>query len=335
MNIHCVERKQEYEYRHAVSRFTEFIRQRESRFFGHTGLPATWYRGQRNKDWDLLPTILRNPVLDAVEREMNEFSLGQTKLSCLLSKERTLLLNFKREGASLTDRLLRNKEWYYKAQHYGLYTRLLDWTKNPRIALWFAIQPDENGEDSTDGCLYTINPKDYRQYNSPSCGSIEYTSHEIREIEKSYIEWIFGFTKDMELTEAPDILPQLLRKNPPRNDEDRKSLEKVALEHKDAFWDIEGKVLAIYPDWYNERQASQSSFFTLHLPDKSNPNKPVREKSKIIVADGDKLVIPRRHKRFLRAFLSIEGMRRWNVFPDFDHLAKGLNDEIIGIDADN
>jgi len=65
-----------------------------------------------------------------------------------------MLQEFKRLTLPVINLVPKNDfEWLFLAQHYGLPTRLLDWTTNPMIALFFAVEC----EDENDGMLHFLN----------------------------------------------------------------------------------------------------------------------------------------------------------------------------------
>ena len=87
----------------------------------------TLFRGQA-KDWSLTPKLARP-----------EFNFGD-----LLKKEERMFSEFKRRAPLLLNHLQYNNEtdweWLALAQHHGMATRLLDWSTNPLIALFFAVE---------------------------------------------------------------------------------------------------------------------------------------------------------------------------------------------------
>jgi FRG domain len=101
---------------------------------------TTIYRGQR-KDYSLLPNICRDVEPNA-----------------LLEREKDLLAFFKKEAPRCLQVVPDSDwEWLVVAQHYGLNTRLLDWTFNPYIALWFALEKAAASKDSRPE-VWVMNP---------------------------------------------------------------------------------------------------------------------------------------------------------------------------------
>jgi hypothetical protein len=78
---------------------------------------------------------------------------NKVDLESLINQERWLPTEFKRRARIfLQSPPSSNWEWMVLAQHFGLPTRVLDWTENPLVALYFSVRDQQ--ESSNDGMLY-------------------------------------------------------------------------------------------------------------------------------------------------------------------------------------
>lgn len=95
-----------------------------------------WFRGQSHEDWRLTPGLVRAEDWK--------------------KKEKEFFMEFKNSAAPLFER--RNSDWetLFDMQHYGIPTRLLDWTTVLGVALAFILHGDY--ENTTNSAVYVLDP---------------------------------------------------------------------------------------------------------------------------------------------------------------------------------
>jgi len=103
---------------------------------------APLWRGHGNLAWSLRAEVFR-PLPDGRRYD-----------------ERALLHNFLAQADSRRPNCPQHTDsvgWLLLARRAGLPTRLLDWTRNPLVALYFACLPDPAQPDA-DGCVWAVDP---------------------------------------------------------------------------------------------------------------------------------------------------------------------------------
>lgn len=97
-----------------------------------------WYRGHPNVDHYLLASLLR-------------YKNG-------LNKEKYLFDSFQKFSDRIFKRRASEWETLFEMQHYGVPTRLLDWTESFGVALFFASYYNDRHGTGKDAAIYLLSP---------------------------------------------------------------------------------------------------------------------------------------------------------------------------------
>lgn len=99
---------------------------------------SIWYRGQSDVSWSLTPGYIRLATPPS---------------------ESTLLKKFKQNAAMLINNSPKESfDWLFLMQHYGVPTRLLDWSESPLVGLYFSVEKFQ--DDGVDAALWSLKPSE-------------------------------------------------------------------------------------------------------------------------------------------------------------------------------
>jgi hypothetical protein len=271
---------------------------------------AIIYRGQaKAKDWPLLPSLLR---FKEIASHYDDFEGLEVAV-------------FKRFKSFSHPYLDSNKpasefEWMALAQHHGCWTRLMDWTRNPLVALFFATERDDRYEadEAVVWCYRNFDWYDeessYKKYHR---SAIRYLSLQTRTkaySPKHISPRIAAQAGCFTLHSADQVRWEIPKKGlakPYPRPRVRHMEEEFAIyneEHRDS-------ILASLPP-EDDLNGRPSFFDTLSVP----------EKLKLLPKTGSlrKAVIPPGRKQSIRRQLDKLNINRASLFPGLD----GISDYI-------
>lgn len=110
-----------------------------------------WYRGQRDATWTVQAGVYRDDHQQHERNYVHRFRARAGTRYANLPRQEELAL------------------WLSLMQHYGLPTRLLDWSRSPLVAAYFALESYiyEHPDEESDAAIWILEP---HSLNSLECG---------------------------------------------------------------------------------------------------------------------------------------------------------------------
>lgn len=262
----------------------------------HAAEIPIWFRGEASIKYNLIPSLFRDDMLHSLHDNK------LTNISQIKNIEENIDINFSRLASSyFSNSGINSTHWnrYYLKQHYGIKTRLLDWTENVLLALFFALNDSNQENSNIDARVWFLSPFSLNDF---ALKTIKKTSFKSKVIFSPY-ETIPKRKKSLNdnkgLIRSSELLRQYLR-----------------LDMDSSF---NYYPLAIYPPHLDPRMASQQACFTLFGNMVTLPNNTDFLKS-IHIKASEKI-------KMLSDLYKI-GISMYSIFPDLEGLGKSINYQV-------
>lgn len=262
-----------------------------------------WFRGQVDCSWDVTPAVYRDHGFE----EANMF-------------EHFRVLRPEYQATHKMD-----FDWLTLMQHFGAPTRLVDWTENLLVGLFFALWQQGCGEPETDGALFVL-----------SARKLNHTITKSKDIavpDSFHVAMRTALARSQ--TEEEWLLHMLdarfLKSSVGADKYESIKAQSQKLLREELF----SAPVAVFPGRRNDRLVAQAGVFTIHggkigVDKKLLPaSKGLEEVNRAQPGDHQflwKFCVRNAKRKEILDQLNIVGVRQGTLFPDLDHQAKYLRD---------
>lgn len=283
-------------------------------------VPPIWFRGQASVEqqdgqWKLIPKIQRFVSTENVK----EYFLTESSLNNEFQCRASVFLDSKPDMNDFPS-------WLTLMQHYGFPTRLLDWSRSPLYALYFATS--EQIKD-VDACIWLLNPYLLNEYANPESRNCDDCKNSVTCLKTD---------EDIKTCLYPGTYLYHMGHNVVKNilwpafrvtDYDR---------HINAEWrKYKDKIIAAYATQRDLRVFNQQSVFTVHNSVRTleQIHDEIRSTEKYQTPLLRKIIIPCSRKQEIFNDLYRSGITHSIVYPDLNNVGKdvkyiyGLEDDLI------
>jgi FRG domain len=265
-------------------------------FSSREGAQYVW-RGQRDASWSLQSRLNRHVAT----------TLGQSQASAIREAEKDILAHVRHQRWNIEEGMaLDLLTLAARLQHHGVPTRLLDVTKDPLVAAFFAAETSAGGTDTTDGAVVAL-----RVPEGPTV-SAEAGTEDAESLEEAlvfspkdapYAWWEPPSVSSRVVTQRGCFLiPNVASGSAPKTAYSPNATIGLGIEKPEGGYTGQGI----------------ETFFKTFL-DKPSPGRPPEK-----TVDVAMIVVPAKLKATLRTYLEALGLSRHSIYPDLDGFANSF-----------